>query len=442
MARSLCSVDQLGRISHGARAVRAAKDEPCAGLLVEEIRVRTSRGRESSLVDAARELGEPRLERGALRLRLGDEGAERAPEVGVGVRDPVRERRRELVALALERRLRLPQPRLEPLLPGVARVRRAARRRPCRPGGRTSRRRGRARARGARPPPRAPRASTRRTGAPPPRRSARPRGRSRAAAARPAGARRRRTTPRSGAPPRVSPRSICSASACSRRRSRSAISSITRRRSPVCASSSSSASATAACAERSSSSRSRSTEARCSSEVVTSSAASASIRASASAISCFWRCSSLPSCVSRLCCARSRSSDQPRSRSSTRRVGRGERVRELVAGGALALDELAPPLLRDPPLLLGEERERVAPACWATRAPSAPSRAPAVSSATSASAAGRAPRRASGRRRAGPRAREAPARRRASRQAARTAERRVRPVRPRAHRSPGPMPAP
>ena len=160
----------------------------------------------------------------------------------------------------------------------------------------------------------------------------------------------------------LSPRSICSASACSRRRRRSAISSITRRRSPVWASSSSSASATAACADCSSSSRSRITEARWASDVVNRSAASASIRASASPISCRWRCSRRSSCVPRFCWARSRSSDHARSRSSTRRSTVASASASSAGDALLPLDELAAPLLGDPPLLLGEQRERVGPA--------------------------------------------------------------------------------
>ena len=193
----------------------------------------------------------------------------------------------ELVLLALEGRLYLPLPRLEPLLTRFADLRGIARRRPCPPDAQMSRWRGRARGRAGSPPLPAPGASSSRTGRQPPRRSVQPRVRSRAAAARPGDARCLRTRPRSAAPPpshrarsaRQAPRSAASAAPRSLR-SRGAA---RRYDLPV----SSSASATAACAARSSSSRRRSTDARCSSEVETSSAASASIRASASAISRF-----------------------------------------------------------------------------------------------------------------------------------------------------------
>ena len=157
----------------------------------------------------------------------------------------------------------------------------------------------------------------------------------------------------------VSPRSTCSISACSRRRSRSAISSITRRRSAVWASSSSSASETADCAERSSSSRSRSTEARCSSEVV-------------DERRCFGLDPRLG--VGDQLLLALLEPPQVRLEALLRAVevvspgaqplvdparGDRERFRELHAGSAFALGELAPPLVGDLPLLLDERRERV-----------------------------------------------------------------------------------
>ena len=83
------------------------------------------------------------------------------------------------------------------------------------------------------------------------------------------------------------------------------------------------------------------------------------MRDSASAISCFCRCSSLRSSVSRLCCARSRSSPQAAEPLVDPTGGVGQGLGELEAGRTLALGQLAPPRLRDPSLLLREERERV-----------------------------------------------------------------------------------
>jgi hypothetical protein len=72
-----------------------------------------------------RQLREAVGEGRALRLRLGDEGAERAPQLGVGGRDPVGEGGRQLVLLPLEGGQRLPLAGLEPLLAGLADLREA-----------------------------------------------------------------------------------------------------------------------------------------------------------------------------------------------------------------------------------------------------------------------------------------------------------------------------
>ena len=104
--------------------------------------------------------------------------------------------------------------------------------------------------------------------------------------------------------------------------------------------------------------------------------ASASIRASASAISCFCRCSSRRMLgLEVLLGAVEVVAASPAAAPRPGRVGRGERVGELDAGGALALDQLLAPLVGDPPLVLGEDRERVG-AHAAPGAPSAPRRSP------------------------------------------------------------------
>ncbi len=183
----------------------------------------------------------------------------------------------------------------------------------------------------------------------------------------------------------VSPRSTCSISACSRRRSRSAISWITRRRSAVWASSSSRASETAAVAERSSSSRqpgARSAllvrgrdERRCfcldPSLRVLRSAASGAARAAAAL-------------CRGLCCARSRSSPQVHSAASQPGAAADQQcLRELHTRSAFALEQVAPTLVCDLPFLLDEARTSASARILARRDFSS-SAADAVSSATSA----------------------------------------------------------
>jgi hypothetical protein len=69
------------------------------------------------------QLVEARLQVGPLRLRVRDYDAQHAAELRVGDRDPALGGLRELLVLALEGCLRLTQPRFQPLLARVARVR-------------------------------------------------------------------------------------------------------------------------------------------------------------------------------------------------------------------------------------------------------------------------------------------------------------------------------
>ena len=126
-----------------------------------------------------------------------------------------------------------------------------------------------------------------------------------------------------------------------------------------CASRSAAAAAATSCALRARSSRSFPASARCSSSEACSRSASESIRASIWVVSCAWRCVIRAISSARLSCSRLRSAVHSATPLLDVALRRGQRLGQLRRRVALALGHVGAPLLGDPPLLLGERRERL-----------------------------------------------------------------------------------
>jgi len=81
-------LDDFGRLCHGFAFVRRVLDEPCPGLLVANRRPKCRLRPGHRLFDPLRQLAQPGLEDGSLRLGVGGKRVEAPPQLLFGLDQP------------------------------------------------------------------------------------------------------------------------------------------------------------------------------------------------------------------------------------------------------------------------------------------------------------------------------------------------------------------